>query len=108
MFAAEVRALGPANFLYADGDTLFAHADRRLQRNGHAEPPGLWIRRRRCPADGLLADRGAGVSVRAEWTSVVWIASVPLTDDEWRPMSCGELVAVRDGEIADNLPGSVT
>jgi predicted glutamine amidotransferase len=107
-FAAELRTLGPANFLYADGDALFAHGHRRLQPNGHAEPPGLWIRQRHCPADGVLVDRGAGagVSVRAGWTSVVWIASVPLTEDEWRPLACGELIAVRDGEITGNLPES--
>ncbi|MBS0475911.1 MAG: class II glutamine amidotransferase [Proteobacteria bacterium] len=107
-FAAELRALGPANFLYADGDALFAHGHRRLQLNGRAEPPGLWIRQRRCPANGELADRGAGVAVKAESTTAVWIASVPLTEDEWRPMSCGELAAVRDGEIIGNLPGSST
>jgi hypothetical protein len=33
-FAADLRALGPANFLYSDGDALFVHSDKRLQRNG--------------------------------------------------------------------------
>jgi predicted glutamine amidotransferase len=28
-FAGELRALGPANFLYSDGDLLFAHGHRR-------------------------------------------------------------------------------
>lgn len=27
-FAADLRPLGPANFLYADGDALFAHGNR--------------------------------------------------------------------------------
>jgi glutamine amidotransferase len=98
-FAAELRALGPANFLYADGDTLFAHGDRRLQRNGHAEPPGLWIRQRRCPPNDASADQDAGIAVRTDSASVVWVASVPLTDDPWEPLTCGELVAIRDGEI---------
>jgi predicted glutamine amidotransferase len=30
---------------------------------------------------------------------VVWIASVPLTDDGWRPLAEGEVVAVRSGEV---------
>jgi predicted glutamine amidotransferase len=98
-FAAELRALGPANFLYADGDALFAHGDRRMQRSGHAEPPGLWIRQRRCPPDDAPADQGAGVAVHTDSTSVVWVASVPLTDDPWEPLACGELVAIRGGEI---------
>jgi predicted glutamine amidotransferase len=103
-FAAELRALGPANFLYADGDALFAHGDRRLQRNGRAEPPGLWIRQRRCPPDTAAADQGAGVAVHTGGTSVVWVASVPLTDDRWQPLACGELVAIRDGQILTGEP----
>ncbi|WP_200159149.1 class II glutamine amidotransferase, partial [Allochromatium vinosum] len=39
-FAIELRKLGPANFMYADGDVLFAHADRRLQVDtGLVAPP---------------------------------------------------------------------
>lgn len=98
-FAAELRALGPANFLYADGDALFAHGDRRLQHNGRAEPPGLWMRQRRCPPGTAAADQDAGVVVHTDGTSVVWVASVPLTDDPWQPLACGELVAIRDGRI---------
>ena len=103
-FAVELRALGPANFLYADGDALFAHGDRRLQRNGSAEPPGLWVRQRRCPPDNASADQGAGVAVHTDGTSVVWVASVPLTDDPWQPMARGELVAIRDGQILTGEP----
>lgn len=98
-FAAELRALGPANFIYADGDALFAHGDRRLQHNGRAEPPGLWIRQRNCPPDAAAADQDAGVVVHTDGTSVVWVASVPLTDDPWQPLASGELVAIRDGRI---------
>jgi glutamine amidotransferase len=97
-FAADLRALGPSNFLYSDGDALFAHGDRRMQRSGRAEPPGLWIRQSRCLPAAASADQGAGVTVSGDWTSVVWVASVPLTDDLWRPLDCGELVAIRDGE----------
>ncbi len=32
-FAADLRRLGPANFIYSDGDALFAHADRRRPHN---------------------------------------------------------------------------
>ncbi|HEY0887549.1 MAG TPA: class II glutamine amidotransferase, partial [Ramlibacter sp.] len=42
-FAAGLRRLGPANFLYSDGDALFAHGHRRIQPAlGRIEPPGLW------------------------------------------------------------------
>ena len=32
--AADLRAIEPANFLYADGDALFAHGHKRLQGGG--------------------------------------------------------------------------
>ena len=40
-FGAALRELGPANFLYCDGDALFAHADRRHQSDGSPDgaPP---------------------------------------------------------------------
>lgn len=99
-FAADLRALGPANFLYADGDALFAHSDRRMQRGRpRPEPPGLWTLQRHCaPADPPLDER-AGVSVAPEARVAVFIASVPLTGEAWRPMAEGELVAVRNGEV---------
>ncbi len=98
-FAADLRALGPANFLYADGDALFAHGHRRMQRTSkRTEPPGLWIRQQHCaPADPAPDDRG-GVSIAQEERSVVWIASVPLTNDGWRPLAEGEVLAVRNGQ----------
>lgn len=99
-FAAELRVLGPANFLYADGDALFAHGDRRLQRNGRAEPPGLWLQRRTCAPEPAPPAQSAGVAVSATGTSVVWVASVPLTDDSWEPLARGELIVVRGGVIA--------
>ena len=99
-FAADLRTLGPANFLYADGDALFAHGHRRLQRTSHrAEPPGLWIRQRHCAPVEPAPNEQGGVSVAQAEQAVVWIASVPLTDDEWRPLVEGEVLAVRDGEV---------
>ena len=99
-FAAELRPLGPANFLYADGDALFAHGHRRIQReSGRIEPPGLWLLQRHCkPGDPFpdcpaIAVRGAGPQ------TVMLVASVPLTTQTWRPLAEGELVAIRGGEV---------
>lgn len=99
-FAADLRLLGPANFLYADGDALFAHGHRRLQlASGRAEPPGLWALQRHCaPTDPLSESRGGVAIASGERTSLL-IASVPLTDEAWRPLAEGELVAVRNGEV---------
>jgi len=84
-FAASIRTLGPANFLYADGDALFIHAHRRSPGAGAApRPPGLHLLRRRCAPD----------------QSVVLAASVPLTEERgWEALQEGELVAAQGGNI---------
>jgi len=98
-FAAELRKLGPANFLYADGQTLFAHGDRRIQHaTKTVAPPGLFVLSRRC-ADADEPIHAGGVSVAPGFQEVLLIASVPLTDEYWRPFAEGELVAVSSGQL---------
>lgn len=84
-FAAELRALGPANFLYADGDALFVHGHRRFQGAGKPPaPPGLHVLQRSCAPD----------------QQIVLAASVPLTGEPgWRALREGELLAVQGGDI---------
>lgn len=108
-FAADLRKFGPANFLYAYGDVLFAHGHRRLQQaSGRAEPPGLWALQRHCAPADPPPDRDAGVSIAHGDRAALFIASVPLTDEAWRPLAEGELVAVRNGEVlATRLPKMV-
>jgi len=99
-FAADLRPLGPANFLYSDGDVLFAHGNRRIQgATGRIDPPGLWMLQRQCRAGDPAPDCEGGVAIGAGERSVVLIASVPLSDDAWRPLSEGELVVVREGTL---------
>lgn len=100
LFATDLRVLGPSNFIYADGDALFAHGHRRLQpARGRAEPPGLWVLQRHCAPADPASVREAGVSVAHAERSVLLIASVPLTDEAWQPMAEGELLAIRAGEV---------
>ena len=99
-FAADLRALGPANFLYADGDALFAHGHRRIQHSsGRIEPPGLWMLQRRCAPDAPRPADAGGVAVADGDQTVLLFASVQLTEEAWQPLAEGELVAVRDGEV---------
>jgi len=99
-FAADLRPLGPANFLYSDGDALFAHGNRRIQgATGRIAPPGLWLLQRHCKPGDPAPDCDGGLAIGTGERSVVLIASVPLSDDAWRPLSEGELVAVRNGEV---------
>lgn len=103
-FAGELREFGPANFLYADGDALFAHAHRRIQADGHEGPPGLHLLERsgdEPPAD--LATSGVKLtSVRQE---TVLLASVPLTDEPWQPLPEGEVVVIMNGAVVGRSSG---
>jgi predicted glutamine amidotransferase len=99
-FAAAMRERGPANFLYVDGDAMFAHGHRRTQTDGRIVPPGLWWLSRRCAVDhDALPDAGVRVGEKPANQQLVLFASVPLTDEDWRPLEEGEVIAVQGGEV---------
>lgn len=101
-FAADMRALGAANFLYSDGDALFAHGHRRIHTDGEpTEPPGLWLLERvsMSAAPPAAHQDGVAIEAQAEEHDALLIASVALTDEAWRPLAEGELVAVRKGKL---------
>lgn len=97
-FAAELRELGPANFLYADGEVLFAHGHRRIQDSGRIEPPGLFLLARHCHDEGAPL-QAQGICVGCGYQQVVLLASVPLSRESWRPLAEGETVAVAAGRL---------
>ncbi len=98
-FAADLRELGPANFLYADGETLFAHGHRRLNPDtGKILPPGLFIHSCEC-VDPDEPVRASGVSIAAGFQKMTMLASVPLSSENWRPLAEGEVVAVSAGSV---------
>jgi predicted glutamine amidotransferase len=99
-FAAEMRALGPANFLYTDGIMLLAHGHRRTQADGRIAPPGLWRLQRHCAADpDALQHSGLRLESVGGPQDIVLLASVPLTDENWQPFGEGEIVAVEHGML---------
>ena len=107
-FAARLRPVGPVNFLYADGDALFAHAHRRHQADGTIRPPGLHLLLRE-PAlqhsvevDGLHVDSG---NARAH--AMAMLASVPLGRGNWRPLPQGSVLALRGGEVVASSAGGL-
>lgn len=98
-FAAELRRLGPANFLYSDGDALFAHGDRRKSSvTGKVASPGLVFLQHKCsPARAsITAD---GVSVIGTDQDIILVASFPLTAEPWQEMAIGDVVAIQAGRI---------
>jgi glutamine amidotransferase len=101
-FAAEMRELGDANFLFFDGQALHAHADRRIFEtpDGLTPPrePGLVMRRFHrlaAPEDW----HAIGAHIRDIHPQTVLFASVPLNDEGWEPLPRGTTLAVRDGQI---------
>jgi predicted glutamine amidotransferase len=97
-FASELRELGPANFIYADGDTLFAHGDRRTHEDG-IRPPGLHYVSRHCRNERQPVDvPGLTVSTAPGSQDIALVASVPLTDEQWTPFEVGQLLGLKGGE----------
>lgn len=102
-FAAELRTLGPANFLYTDGDAVFVHGHRRRDAAGELRPPGLYVLCRSCAASADGAQL-AGVELAADaQQQVALVASVPLSAEAWEPLAEGELVVLRDGKVIRTL-----
>lgn len=94
-FAAEMAALGPANFLYGDGEVLFVHADvRHDHATGRWVPPGLHLLHR----DGHDLD-APGIRISGPAGLVTLVASVPLDDRPWEPLKGGEVLVLRDGSV---------
>jgi len=105
-FAAELRELGPANFLYADGEVLFAHGHRRIQAGGRIEPPGLFLLSRQCHDEGEPL-RAQGLRIGCGYQEVVLLASVLLSEESWQPLAEGETVAISAGRLlARHGPGT--
>ena len=100
--------LGPANFLYSDGEYLYAYANRRTQASGRIEPPGLHYLCRDCDRDreaqplaGLELDHN-GKNLRQ---SVVLFASFPLSTEPWQPFAENQLIVAANGRILDSADG---
>ncbi len=96
-FAQALRALGPANFLYADGQFLFAHAHQRTQADERIGPPGLYLLRRRCRI-APTADLPT-TSDPPRQQALVLCASVPLTEEPWQPIPEGTVLAIAEGRV---------
>jgi glutamine amidotransferase len=108
-FAGELRRHGQSNFLYSDGDVLFAHGHRRKDPvTGKVDPPGLVYLGRWCK-DGTRRFASRGLSIEGADQAIALVASVPLTEEPWEPLGEGEILAIAGGvvvgkQLADNLP----
>ena len=101
IFAKQMQSLGPANFIYTDGEYLFVHGHKRSQpgRKGY-HPPGLHYLQRTCSIP--RADRefpGIDLDYGEKPQEVTLIASVPLSNENWKPMKEGEILILTNGRI---------
>jgi glutamine amidotransferase len=100
-FARYVGALGPANFIYCDGEVMIVHGNRRSHPDG-IHPPGLYYLCRRCSSESTLAEiTGLDIESDNAVQDIVLLASVPLSDEKWMPLQEGELLLLKEGRIAD-------
>lgn len=93
--------LGPANFLYSDGDYLYAFANKRTQANGEIAPPGLYYLLRQCDKDQDSTPL-TGVNLEQSTTSnqqLVLFASTPLSSENWQAFKENQLIVARNGKI---------
>ncbi|HMB59760.1 MAG TPA: class II glutamine amidotransferase [Xanthomonadales bacterium] len=99
---SDMSTLGPCNFLYHDGEVLFAHAHKRVYEEdgemGEPRPPGLHLKNySECKHDGKLSSPGLEVALQHQQTAI--LASVPLDDHDWEALDEGTVLAIREGEI---------
>jgi glutamine amidotransferase len=104
-FAADLATLGPANLLYSDGRTLFAHShQRRTWPSEPYRPPGLYALIRRCTSEPtLLHAPGVRICGTSQPQRAALLASVPLSAEAWRPLSEGAVLALEDGQLIAEL-----
>jgi glutamine amidotransferase len=100
-FAGSLARLGMANFIYSDGDAVFAHGNRRRENvAAPPRPPGLHLLHR--PAGDTPSGFSVGglqISSGIGRREMVLVASVPLTGEDWRPLAEGELVVMQAGRV---------
>ena len=114
-FAAEMRPLGIANFLYSDGEFVFGHGHRRTQADGTVAAPGLWVRHRRRAARTapLMPPAASGIVIHADEQpqdpvqEMTVLASVPVTGGHWSPLSEGEVVVLSAGELVERAGADI-
>lgn len=102
-FATEIRSIGPANFLYADSDCIFAHGHKRTNSQGVVTPPGLHLLCRAChPESPEVGLAGVEMAHDVEQHAAI-VASVPLSAEPWEPLAEGEILVLREGRLVHRV-----
>lgn len=100
-FADTIRNLGSANFIYSDSEILFIHGHQCTRRDSKSIPaPGLFTICRTCfPEKDQLKIEGLDFDSGIKQQKVLLVASIPLTNENWLPLSEGEIQAMANGNV---------
>ncbi|MFT7132784.1 MAG: hypothetical protein ACI81O_001496 [Cyclobacteriaceae bacterium] len=86
-------------FIVSDSEYIYCHGDRRTHADG-IRPPGLHYLSRSCKTEPQPAiAEGLSISTTAESQDILLVASVPLTDEGWRPFEPGQMLVLKDGFV---------
>lgn len=101
-FSARMAAFGAANFLYSDGEYLFAHAHHRRQDDGDLCSSGLYLLQRRCHEHDILK----GVNIESE-EQMSLLASRPLSAENWQALPSHSVLVIQHGRVVVNVAVNV-
>jgi len=105
-FAARMRERGALNFVYGDGELVFAHGHRRtLPGDEISRDPGLYILERGAGCQEPIDHPVMGLRDSGECARQALVATVPLNDQAWRPLGPGELICLDKGRRVAQAPG---
>jgi glutamine amidotransferase len=102
-FAALIRNLGSANFIYSDSEILFIHGHKCTREDSKdILSSGLFTLHRTCLAERERTKiEGLDLNLGEEKQEVLLVASVPLTQENWIPLAEGEIQAIANGNVLE-------
>ncbi len=102
-FAAIIRNVGPANFIYSDSEILFIHGHKCTREDSKGIlSTGLFTLRRTCFAEREWTKiEGLDLNLGEDKQEVLLIASVPLTNENWISLAEGEIQAIANGRVLE-------
>lgn len=99
-FCNQMRQYGIANFIYSDSDYTFIHSHKRLVNTDTKKAsPGLHILQRNCPIKTSESNIDGLQITTNRPQHVTIVASVPLSNENWKALQEGEIKVLQNGEI---------
>ncbi|WP_196159155.1 class II glutamine amidotransferase [Reinekea sp. G2M2-21] len=100
-FLTDLSHLGPLNIIFSDSEYLYAFSNKRTQPDGVVRAPGMHYLCRYCSADSEA--KLSGVTINGHQQNLILFASVPLSNENWVPMTPNTLYVAKAGELVQPL-----